>query len=180
MRTLTLTLALAGCDLIGSSTALTGPYTEVCKHELSGDPIVDASGLFDIDGPLGTPTNLNMGARVTNTGGLTVVGCVASPQTEILDNLVIEIDLALFDEDDTAMDLPIGVEDAGTVHVLTGTITDWAGITGWTDGAFIQFETGMGSFTTIDKDGGALVGTIEVTETDPAGLPMTIDVDLSW
>ena len=40
-------------------------------------------------------------------------------------------------------------------------------------------EDGSSSFSELDKDE-RLVGTIEVTQTDPPGQPLTIDVDLSW
>ena len=64
--------------------------------------------------------------------------------------------------------------------MLFGDVTDWDGVTSWGQGdTFMQFTAGGASFTELDKQG-RLVGLVNVTETDPAGDPLSIQVDLTW
>jgi hypothetical protein len=85
----------------------------------------------------------------------------------------------LFDLDDQPIDLPVG-DDATGVNVLWGTVTDWDGVTSWGgSGTFLHLQGGRSSFSELDKQG-RLVGTVDVTDTDPAGVPMELALDLSW
>jgi len=177
-------LVLTGCvfDKSGDTGGELGSYSAVCSHELPGEPILDASGTFAVTDVDGAPASFAVGTHLDGTGGLDVVACVPDRENDppILDDLVLSIGLALFDFDDGAMDLGIG-DDADGVNVLTGTASDWHDIVPWDEGGtFMTFEGGVGSFSEIDKDGGRLVGVIDVTETDPRGYDMQIEVDLSW
>jgi hypothetical protein len=55
-----------------------GPYSEVCKHEAAGEPILDTTGSLTITGRDDAPTELGVGAYEDGTGGLNVVACVPS------------------------------------------------------------------------------------------------------
>ena len=156
-----------------------GPYSEVCKHEAAGEPILDTTGSLTITGRDDAPTELGVGAYEDGTGGLNVVACVPSPSTEILDRLVLTMTLTLFEIDDQPIDLPVSNE-ATELNMLFGDVNDWDEVTSWGQGdTFMQFTAGGASFTELDKQG-RLVGIVNVTETDPAGDPLSIRVDLTW
>jgi hypothetical protein len=159
---------------------LTGaPFGDHCKFEAPGAPILDAAGTFLVTGPATAPPLFAVGTWVGGTGSLNVVGCVPSASEEILDRLVFAVELVLFDIDDEPIDLAVA-DDATGVNVLLGTVTDWDGVTDWNpSGTFLNFQRGSSSFSELDKQG-RLVGTIDVTATDPAGFPMTVDIDLTW
>jgi len=176
-------LTLTGCVFDKSGdTGGVGSYSSSCQHELPGEPILDAFGTFEITGVEEVPPDFALGAHLDGTGGLEIVACVPDRESAspILDDLVFSVSLALFDFDDGAMDLGIG-DDADSVNELTGTVSDWHDIVPWDDGGtFMTFEAGVGTFSEIDKDGGSLVGVIDVTETDPRGYDMQVEIDLSW
>jgi len=168
-------------DTTDDTGLLDGPYSALCLHDLPS-PILDATGTFSIADVEGVPEPLPVGAAVDNTGGLEIVACAPNRQDEnpILDDMVFSVHLSLFDHDDAPMDLGIG-DDASGVNVLTGGATDWNDVVDWDeDGTFMSFEAGVGSFSEIDKDGGRLVGVIDVTETDPPGYEMQVTIDLTW
>jgi hypothetical protein len=155
------------------------PFNGRCKTEAPGVPIADASGTFEVTGPADAPLAFGVGTWVAGTGSLHVVACVPSAADEILDRLVLDIELVLFDIDDQPVNLAVA-DDATGVNVLWGTVTDWDGVTSWADGGtFMYFERGSSSFTELDKQG-RLVGDIDVTSTDPAGHPMAVALDLTW
>lgn len=156
-----------------------GPYGEVCKHEAAGETILDATGELTITGRPDAPAELSVGAYEDGTGGLNVVACVPSAETELLDRLVLTMTLTLFEIDDQPIDLPVS-DEATDINMLFGDVTDWDEVTSWGQGdTFMQFAAGSASFTELDKQG-RLVGLVDVTETDPAGDPLSIQVDLSW
>ncbi|MEQ1568219.1 MAG: hypothetical protein ABMA64_21445, partial [Myxococcota bacterium] len=116
---------------------------------------------------------------VGSTGSLNVAACVPSPDDQLLDRLNLDLELVLFDLDDQPIDLGVG-GDATGVNVLWGTVSDWDGVTSWSQGAtFVYFDGGTSSFSELDKQG-RLVGTVDVTVTDPAGAPLQVSLDLSW
>ncbi|MEQ1508072.1 MAG: hypothetical protein ABMB14_37935 [Myxococcota bacterium] len=155
------------------------PYNGRCKQDAPGAAITDATGVFRVTGPPDAPASFGVGTWVSGTGSLEVYTCVPSAASEILDRLNLDLELVLFDIDDQAIDLPVDL-DATSVNVLWGTVSDWDGITNWTAGdGFMHFRRGLGSFSTLDKQG-RLVGTIDVSETEPAGHAMNIEIDLTW
>jgi len=94
--------------------------------------------------------------------------------------MVFTVRLSLFDHDDGPLDMGIGA-DADGVNQVSGGATDWKDVVAWDeDNTFMYFEAGMGSFSTIDKDGGRLVGIVDVTQTDPPGYEMQVTIDLTW
>jgi hypothetical protein len=166
------------------TTGLTGPageahpYSEHCKSEAT-EPISDASGTFAVTGQPDAPTAFAVGTWVGATGSLNVAACVPSAEDEILDRLNFDLELVLFDLDDQPIDLAVG-DDATGVNVLWGTVTDWDGVTSWGQGGtFLNFEGGTSSFSELDKQG-RLVGMVDVTTTDPAGVPLQVNLDLTW
>ncbi len=141
-------------------------------------PIADASGSFEVTGRDDAPQQWGVGTWTGGTGSLNVYTCVPSQESDLLDALTLDLELVLFEIDDQPVDLEVGTSD--TVNVLWGTVWDIEGITDWTtDESFVNFEDGSSSFSELDKEG-RLVGTIEITQTDPPGPPLTIDVDLRW
>lgn len=154
-------------------------YNARCKQDAPGSEIADATGTFLVEGPADAPAAFGVGTWVSGTGSLEIYTCVPSGVNEILDRLNFDIELVLFDIDDQPIDLPVS-DDATTVNVLWGTASDWDDVTSWTGtGGFMHFRRGGSSFSELDKDG-RLVGTIDVTETDPPGHPMTVTIDLTW
>ena len=169
-------LVVSGCE--ATEPGVAQPYSEECKAGGLG-PIRDASGTFEVVGPEDAPNEFGVGIERGATGSLLVHACVKSLDDEILDRLNFDIELVLFELDDQPIDLPVSADATG-VNQLWGTVSDWDDVTSWTDGGgFLHFRRGSSSFSELDKDG-RLVGTIDVTETDPAGHPMTVNVDLSW
>ena len=192
-----LLLALWGCEpdggigggdgAVGDDTSLPeadtgwpdGPYSELCKHDMPS-PIADATGSLVITGLEDAPVGMPVGASVDGTGGLDILACVPDLGDDaILDDLVLHVRLSLFDHDDAPLDLGVA-GDAKGVQVVNGTWTDWHDVVPWDeDGTFLYFAGGSASFSEIDKDG-RLVGTVEVTATDPPGYPHQLEIDLSW
>ena len=169
-------LFVTGCQT--SEPGVAQPYSDECKAKGLG-PIRDASGTFEVVGPEDAPPSFAVGTEIGATGSLLVHACVGSLDSELLDRLNLDLELVLFDLDDQPIDLPVNL-DATTVNVLWGTVSDWDEVTSWTGGGgFLTFQRGSSSFSEMDKDG-RLVGTIDVTETDPAGTPMTVNLDLTW
>lgn len=166
----------------GGTTDYSGmSYSEVCQHDLPSD-IADAAGAFEITGVEGAPGPLPAGAALDGTGGLEIVACVPDLESPspILDELVVSVRLSLFDHDDALLDLGVG-DDATGVQAATGDITDWGDVVTWDEGGtFLYFTGGQASFSEIDKDGGRLAGAVQVTETDPPGYGMDIEIDLTW
>jgi len=165
----------------GDSDWSDSPYSELCLHDLPS-PIADAEGTFTINGVEDAPPPLPAGVSLDNTGGLEIVGCIPNLRDEspILDDMVFSVWLSLFDHDDAPLDMGIG-EDADGVYQVGGGATDWNDVVAWDEGGtFMSFEAGVGSFTTIDKDGGRLVGVVDVTATDPPGYAMQVSIDLTW
>lgn len=168
----------------GATPGLTGPageahpWSEHCKFEPT-EPVADAAGTFRVTGPADAPAAFAVGAWVGATGSLNIAACVPSAQDELLDRLNFDLELVLFDLDDQPIDLPVG-DDATGVNVLWGTVTDWDGVTSWGgSGTFLHLQGGSSSFSELDKQG-RLLGTVNVTDTDPAGVPMELALDLTW
>lgn len=170
-------LLVVGCD--GEPNPEPLEYSDTCKHDLPSS-IRDTTGSFVVDGPAGTPNRWGVGTSVTGTGSLIVVACDPSLADDILDDLVLDLTLVLFDIDDQAIDLPISNEAVST-NLVTGGVTDWGDVVDWDgpEGTFLTFTEGSSSWSEVDKDG-RLTGVAQVTATDPAGSPMTITMDLSW
>jgi hypothetical protein len=169
-------VAMAACSSDSGEPEPRGPYSVECKQD-GVNPIADASGTFSITGPDMIPAPFVLGAQLHNTGTLEINSCIPSGPSSVLDALNFDISLILFDLDDQAIDLEV---DNQSVYALRGLVSDWQDITGWADGeTFVHFVDGTGSFSEVDKQG-RLVGTIAVRETDPPGVAMTINVDLTW
>lgn len=169
-------LVVSGCE--AAEPGVAQPYSEACKAQGLGT-ISNASGTFEVVGPEDAPASFGVGTEVGATGSLLVHACVPSLDGEVLDRLNLDIELVLFEIDDQPIDLPVNADATG-LNLLWGTVSDWDEVTSWTGGGgFLHFQRGSSSFSELDKDG-RLVGTIDVTETDPAGVPMTVNLDLTW